>query len=224
MARPVKISDRNKAWYVRSENRLERKTETRRTLERFLIVCEGTKTEPNYFKSFQNFLPRNLVQIAIHGEGASTLSLVERAREIIAAKEKCTIKFDHIWLVFDRDSFGADDFDNAINSAKASKMNSAWSNEAFELWYILHFEYRNTAMNRNEYKKILSAHLKKEYEKNAIDMCDLLNKYGNQTLAIKWAKKLHEEHLENKVSPSRSNPCTCVYELINELNSFANIK
>ena len=37
----------------RQKNGLARKREKRSTYDRILIVCEGTKTEPNYFKEIQ---------------------------------------------------------------------------------------------------------------------------------------------------------------------------
>ena len=37
----------------------------------FLIVCEGEKTEPNYFKGFRR--QKALIKIKVHGEGANTL-------------------------------------------------------------------------------------------------------------------------------------------------------
>jgi hypothetical protein len=53
----------------------QRKVETRELIERFLIVCEGEKTEPNYFKSFR--VPKDVIDI--YGLGANTISLVKEA-------------------------------------------------------------------------------------------------------------------------------------------------
>ena len=44
----------------------------------FLIVCEGEKTEPNYFRSFP--VNKNLIRLDIKGEGKNTKSLVEKAK------------------------------------------------------------------------------------------------------------------------------------------------
>jgi len=128
--------------------------------------------------------------------------------------------FDQVWVVFDRDSFEPDDFDNAIKSADANGMKCAWSNEAFELWYILNFEYRNTGMNRTEYKGRLTNLLGEPYCKNATDMYQKLLKIGNQTQAMAWAKMLQQNSKERQLPPSKSNPCTTVSTLIEELNRF----
>jgi hypothetical protein len=128
--------------------------------------------------------------------------------------------FDHIWVVFDRDSFQADDFDNAIHKAQAAEIECAWSNEAFELWFILHFEFRNTGMSRDEYKGKLSQLLDRTYVKNSEDMYLTLSRIGNQTQAIAWAKTLSNNFSERTIPPSRSNPCTTVYLLVEKLNEY----
>lgn len=218
MARPVKLSDKNKPWCRRSQLDRERSYETREERERFLIVCEGQKTEPNYFEAFKMELPRNLVEVEIHGEGSNTLSLVVRAQEIRDGRAKGDYPFDQVWVVFDRNSFDADDFDNAMHKAEAEAIHCAWSNEAFELWYILHFEYRNTGMHRAEYEGRLSALLSEPYRKNASDMYQKL--LPKQPQAVQWSRKLHEEFLSSGKPPSRANPCTTVFQLVEELNRF----
>lgn len=50
--------------------------------ERILIVCEGAKTEPNYFRAIQEKLPPRVVEVEIAGEGHNTLRLVETAQQI----------------------------------------------------------------------------------------------------------------------------------------------
>ena len=48
--------------------------------------------------------------------------------------------------------------------AENNNINVAWSNEAFELWYLYHFHNRTTQMSRNDYKKAISIRLE-EFEK-----------------------------------------------------------
>jgi hypothetical protein len=54
-----------------------RKVKTRKW---FLIVCEGEKTEPYYFKSFP--VDPTVIKLDIKGEGKNTKSLVEKAIEL----------------------------------------------------------------------------------------------------------------------------------------------
>lgn len=220
MGRPVKISDRNKAWFLQRLPCRERRLDTREERQRFLIVCEGEKTEPNYFESFRQDLPQQVVQLEIFGEGASTLSLVAAAQALRDSNASGDYPFDHVWIVFDRDSFDPDDFDNAIHKAESRGMHCAWSNEAFELWYVLHFEFRNTGMSRSEYQSKLGELLGETYRKNASDMYQKLSQIGNQSQALAWAKALHDEFMTSGTPPSRSNPCTTVYLLVEKLNLF----
>ncbi len=56
MAKRKEIKDFNHR-FERDESQRGRKVGTRNKRVYFLIVCEGTKTEPNYFSSFENNLP-----------------------------------------------------------------------------------------------------------------------------------------------------------------------
>ena len=47
----------------------------------FLIVCEGEKTEPNYFNSIAAQLPKEMVKrIDVKGVGENTLNLIDAAK------------------------------------------------------------------------------------------------------------------------------------------------
>lgn len=172
---------------------------------RILIICEGEKTEPNYFRAFK-------VTNDIFGEGFNTLQVVEEA-ERIRRKEG---PFDQVWCVFDRDSFPPDHFDNAIHKAESLGFRVAYSNEAFELWYLLHFEYLDAALSRNQYVDKLSKHLGKSYKKGDALIYGLLGEQGNESGAIKNAQKLQELHVDEG-SFARRNPSTTVDKLVIEL-------
>ncbi len=195
------------------------KRKTREIKALFLIVCEGSKTEPNYFKSFPKQSGNILYVVEIEGTGMNTTKVVDRA---IEKKTKDTGKYDRIWAVFDCDSFPAKHFNGAIEKAEAHGIRCAWSNEAFELWYVLHFENRQTPMGREAYKKTIenaiNAKNKKlnfRYQKNSKEMFALLKKYGNLDQAIKWARDLAMEHKDKRYA--NHNPSTRVHELVEEL-------
>lgn len=221
MAKPVKFSDREKAWCKRKEPR--RAYQTRPQRKRMLIVCEGEKTEPNYFKSIiANFPPHLAKIIDIQGLGANTLSLVNCAKKLRDAKANSDYSYDETWVVFDRDSFPPDAFDNAIHRANDSGMEVAWSNEAFEIWYLLHFEDRQTGMNRDAYKSRLTDHLGLPYAKNDTDMYRKLQQAGSEAQAISRARQRETEFAD--IPPHQANPCTTVYRLIERLNAFGQTK
>ena len=93
--KPCKKSDLNKKWM--SDRRDRRITIAP---EYHLIVTEGTKTEPQYFEGLKediNRLYRGRISIVIEGvgQGANTLTLLERAQKIV---ENDPDKYKHIWL------------------------------------------------------------------------------------------------------------------------------
>jgi len=101
-------------------NSLVRRTKTRE-LRRFLIVCEGEKTEPNYFRMF----PENnevYDEIDIHGTGYNTESLVKKAIELKNEAIKKKEPYIEVWCVFDKDSFSNEQFQGAIDLARKSKI------------------------------------------------------------------------------------------------------
>ena len=71
MARVAKIDNVWKKRFEREEKK--RKVDTRTKLVYFLIVCEGEKTEPNYFKELEKELPRGTVELKIEGTGRNTI-------------------------------------------------------------------------------------------------------------------------------------------------------
>lgn len=213
----------------RSYNRLEggRKESIRKLRVYILIVCEGEKTEPNYFKSFKSNIKSFVYTTEILGVGSNTRDLVKRT---IKARNNSSQEYDSTWAVFDRDSFSLNNFNGAIQLAESNNIKVGWSNEAFELWYLLHFQFRNTSMPRADYKgaiekevnsKIVSISNRKKpkkfkYKKNSEDMYNILERYGNQNQAIKWAEQLISLH--NCKNYAIHNPCTMVHLLVKELN------
>ncbi len=79
MTRPKKVSDLDKPWN-QHRKKSKRKVFERSEYKRFLVVSEGTKTEPNYFRSLQKRLRRGTLVLEILGLGTNTLDLVEQSR------------------------------------------------------------------------------------------------------------------------------------------------
>lgn len=218
MARVIKIDN---SLQKRFAYQSLRKKKSKDLVTYFLIVCEGEKTEPNYFKGFPKQIGKVIYDIEFDGGGISTLKVVEKAIEL---RNKSKQKYDRVWAVFDKDSFKPNAFNSAIEKAEANGINCAWSNEAFELWYILHFHNRHTAMGREEYKKVIEKAINDKivaknsvfkYKKNSPNMFAVLEKFGNQEQAIKWAKKLNNNFSGRKFS--QFNPSTQVFKLVEEL-------
>lgn len=211
-----------------------RRQGTRDQIVRFLIVCEGKKTEPNYFRALidecksQNNgakidKQRTIVSIAAKiGAGAvGTGNLVNKAKKLEKEyKRKHQVPFDRVWLVFDKDDFK--DFNKAIADAKKEGMKCAWSNGAFELWFLLHFQNGFEGKCKdyvNKIESILKKKLKKtdfSYEKNDEGFYQILQEHGDEEQAIKRAQKLRE-NMGKKKNYATHNPRTEVDLLVDEL-------
>lgn len=226
MARKIKIDNAELKRFARKEKKREKGNRPIR--QYFLIVCEGAKTEPNYFKSIKKTLPPGIVDcIEIEGEGRNTLNLIEECIKIRERKEKALRRtFDQTWAVFDRDSFPPENFNNAINKGEnfKNKIHCAWSNEAFELWYLLHLEYVNVPMSRADFQPKIQNWLTErmgatfQYRKNRTDMYEILQKYGDEKQAMIWAEKLNTQYEDFEFA--MHNPCTKVHRLVIELNKL----
>ena len=219
MARSAKIDNALKKRLQRNEKK--RSVNTRVKVIYFLIVSEGEKTEPNYFKALEKELPRGTIELKIDGVGRNTIGLVDYA---ITLRDSSIRRFDRVWVVFDKDDFPDINFNNAILKASSNGINCAWSNEAFELWFLLHFQFVNTGMNREDYKVYLEREIKNKsgnstyrYFKNDNTTYDLLKCYGNRNQAIEWAKQLHQSYSDQRYATH--NPCTLVYALLEELSN-----
>lgn len=201
-----------KPW-ERLDSRRSRKIGTRNQINTFLIVCEGEATETEYFKSFP--VKKKIVELDIRGEGMNTLSLVDRALELRDKGIRAGTRYNQVWCVFDKDSFDTT-FNAAIYKAHAHSIRTAYTNEAFELWFLLHFMYCDSALSRKQYGKKLSEYIGKKYRKNDKTLYDTIRPH--QETAIHHAIKLRNRYSPH--NPVRDNPCTTVHLLVEALNEF----
>lgn len=221
----IKPTDRKKAWAVR-QNTEKRPMRDLSIRNLFRIYCEGENTEPEYFKSF----PVNTeTKVDALGLARSKTALVKKAIELLT-KEKMLIGMtEHdedrqLWVVFDYDKKDdvneAKDFNDSIYLAQQNAIRVAYSNDSFELWFVLHYQYHTSAVTRNEYYKILSEKLDLNYEKDGKSKEFAKSLYhillSGQPEAIHHAKRLHEDKIKDTFSSQ--NPCTTVYKLVEELN------
>lgn len=194
----------------KKRNRFIRKVDERVLRDRFLIVCQGKKTEPYYFRGFR--LSKEFAKI--DWASVTPLQLVDEA---IYLWNKEKEDFDQVWCVFDRDIFTKNDFNGALSKAREYGIQVAYSNQAFELWFLLHFNYLDTGQDRNDLCKKLSKKIEGGYEKNNRNMYELLEPLQND--AIRNAKKLLKSH--DGAHPIKCNPSTTVHLLVEELLKHA---
>lgn len=196
----------------------------------FLIVTEGEKTEPLYIQGLVNLIEEKLggnvevykvPYIEVNGEGCSTNRLIDKTEEIV---NKSKIIYQNIWVVFDKDDFS--DFDEAIKRGYDKGYNVAWSNQSFEYWLYLHFNYCDSALHRDEWVKKLDEIFESKkigdnrYQKNYEDIYSMVNIDGGVNTAINNAKRRMSEFNAEKIKPSEFDPGTTMYLLVEELNKY----
>ncbi len=222
--KPVKYSERQK-----EQSRLQAKMEKRKKdnnialLPPYMyIISEGTKTEPYYIESLAQRINKKYFdytsgnRIKILGTGRNTQSLLDYGRKIV---EKDFPQAEEVWLMYDKDDFPEDNFDNTQYSAEgrkdARKYHAIWSNESFELWLLLHFQDVTANIGRAAYIEHLKSYIP-DYEKRKKGVYDILE--DKTAEAIKRAKKQDETY--GNLPPSQRCPATRVYRMVEELQKF----
>lgn len=186
-----------------------------------LIVCEGTKTEPNYFHSFKSTQQGLVVyDIQIKGIGRGAMTVANKAIDL-----KRNNNFDRVWAVFDKDECTSKCFNEAICLCNNNGVCTAWSNDAFELWYLYHFRNVTTGLHRSQYADKISSAVnssslyksKKRYQyaKNDPKNYEIMTKYGSIESALKFSEAQHTRYSGNNYASQ--NPCTTVYRLVLQL-------
>ena len=149
--------------------KLERKQGNRPPYPRVLIVCEGEKTEPNYFDEIRQEwrIPALHWEILPSEFGTGPEKVVEFA-ERKAQKEG---RWEEIYCVFDRDEHLH--YKEAISKAQ-SKAGKLWTKEkgnapvvfmaipsdpCFELWFLIHFQEFTREEHRDEVQRLLETHV-----------------------------------------------------------------
>ncbi len=209
-----------------------------------LVYSEGTRTEPYYVDNIKNRIaekykckPNDIDIIRRNGEKSlHTVDLVNFAITDVKQKLRKGRQINHVWIFFDKDSF--DDFNAAHNLILAQNdstdknledfyyntqtgivWHSCWSNECFELWLWLYYDYCESRLTRDDYKDKLNNQpkLKKigfKYEKNIPNIHDILTQNGGSlNNAIRFAKKLNG-------SSGTDNPSTGVVDFAEYFKNY----
>ena len=70
-------------------------------------------------------------------------------------------------------------------------------------------------MSRRNYSELLTSHIREDYQKNNKDMLEILERLGNESLAIRRAERLSNGY--DGSNPANENPVTYVHQLVNSL-------
>lgn len=128
---------------ARDARSFRRKRAKRSAYDMVLIVCEGEKTEPNYFKKLIDDLRLNTANVVIpNNVGGSSPSVIVDFALKEYRKEK---EYDRVFCVFDKDRHTT--YNNALDKIRRARLGKGHTIEAitsvpcFEYWLLLHFDY-----------------------------------------------------------------------------------
>ena len=190
----------------------------------YLIVCEGKKTEPNYFnglkkqinEKYGNKVDVLIPEIEIKGTGKNTTDLVKYTQKFVNYSSKV---YGQVWVVFDKDDYSDEQFNSAIENCY---YNVAWSNPNFELWLLAHFKRISRYISKDDILKELNKEFQNNglgsYKKNDANIFEKITKDGKLYTAIKNCEYM--EDLNKNRQASEKNPMTKVYKIVDGLKEY----
>lgn len=215
--KPIKKTNQDTPWAKRQTSKKPYQVSVKEVAKIFLIICEGENTEPSYFKSF----PLGNAEVEAYGIGRTKTALVKHVLKKEFNKRSNADK--EIWVVFDFDlkpdqvEQQKEDYNRAIELAANKDIKVAYSNDSFELWFLLHYQHLELKWTRHQYYQKLGEWWECNYEKEGKkgEFCrkihqKLLNDpRSDQNEAISRASRMLNEQLD--VPFANQNPCTTVF-------------
>lgn len=217
---------RDNAPRDRQKKQLERKQGRRASYDRILIVSEGSRTEPNYFREIRSAFRLHTANVEVRPSelGTAPIQVVQYAKELFENGDRHKNiqqrAFEQIYAVFDRDDHGS--YHDAL--ALSEQLNGKLRNDArqpvvfqaiasvpsFELWLLLHYEDIQVPLHRDEVMSRLKRHIP-GYEKGSGTAFAITNEH----LAVATARA---ERLAQRFSARTDpEPFTAIAELVQRL-------
>lgn len=191
-----------------------RKRYTRDPYDRVLIVCEGARTEPNYFKGLRDHLRIHSANIEIVGAGATPSKIIERAEVLADQAERGGNPFDKVYCVFDKDEHT--DYKKALQSKHFENIPSV---PCFEYWILLHYTYTTGTYKGTRGRRQLVSDIRRfhsDYEKGKDKIYE----------AVKDKTETAKKHAQRSLKAARQagtdNPSTHVHILVDYLQNIKN--
>jgi len=202
----------------RKKRTLKKQREEKRVI---LLALEDTKSSRYYFEKLirdKELLGKVIIAKNI---GTNPNKVIDA---LLKYEKDNNINVPQKWIIIDKDDYSKEEINGAIKRAKDLGICVAFSNEAYEVWVLLHFKYTTSYLDRFDLKKELNGIFENrfniEYEKGADNIYELTVAYQKE--AIKNAKKLikHHQNSQKVLDIFSSNPITFIYELVECLNNF----
>jgi len=216
---------------IRQRAHLARKQNQRASYDRVLIVSEGSKTEPLYFKEIKNTYRLRTANVEVHpcALGTEPIQVVRYAEQLfekgVPHKRVRAKGFEKVFAVFDRDDhqsyFDALKIAESLDRKLRNDANQHVSFRAiasvpcFELWLLLHFEDVYHLLHRDEILRRLKQHMP-SYSKGA----------GQSFAATKQCLNLAAQRAKNLNTLSSAfddtMPSTAIVDLVTLLVELEN--
>jgi hypothetical protein len=213
----------------RQRKQLERKLGHRASYDRLLIVCEGSKSEPNYFKDIRAAYRLQTANVEVQPSrfGTGPIQVVQYARSLFESgdryKQIQPRAFEQIYAVFDRDDHQtyfdalklAEELDGKLrnDNKQPVRFKAITSVPCFELWLLLHYEDVQAVIHRDEVMQRLKGYLS-GYEKGMSSGFALTRE--RLAIATLRAQTLSEKHSAYSVP----EPFTAIHELVTLLTTL----
>jgi RloB-like protein len=209
--------------------RQEKKENLHESYPRILIVSEGSKTEPLYFRNLcaEFRLPATKIIVKPCESGTAPIQVVKYAIELFKngdAKKGIRPKsFDQIYAVFDRDDH--ESYHDALQIAASN--NGKLSNDekqripfkaiasvpSFELWLLLHYQEVQAPLHRNEVMSRLKKYIP-NYTKGYDDAFEIT--WQHSCIAKERAERLAARF----TAKDEPKPFTAIFELVKVLSAI----
>jgi hypothetical protein len=202
---------------VRRPESYRRRAPQREPYDYILIVCEGEKTEPNYFHGLRQ----------AHALSSANVEIVRPPAHdpisIVAHAERRLVEggYDRAYCVFDRNGHAGFDaaLHNIANSenGRCGRLHAITSVPCFEVWILLHFAYTSAPFSRAGSQSACDrvvGEVKRHFPDYAKGHQDAYAKLAAmEQQAIANATRLQKENLKT----GSGNPGTQVHALVDYL-------
>lgn len=207
----------------RKNRNLSRQESKREVYDMVLIVCEGTETEPNYFKGLRIFEKLSSVNVEVISGKRSAPTFVVNTAIQMKNNQKEEMPYDKIYCVIDGDV--PHHLSEVNKLAKKHGIEMIISYPCIEYWYLCHFRFSRSPIENTGNRSVgdnceyllnieWEKEFKEKYKKNLGDVYQKL--YPKLEIAIKNAKTA----LKQAQAERTFNPSTQVHELVGYLRQI----
>ena len=200
----------------RGADSYERKPADKSARKRLLVVCEGSKTEPHYFKDMRHDLRLKTADVMVCGKecGSDPVSVYNYA---VKTFEEDDLGYDLVFCVIDTDDHKNLDQALELIDVKGPPFTAIVSSPCFEFWLMLHYVNHVKSFRATSTKSIggvVESALKKLDKSYAKGRAGAWLRYKDKLdVAIANAKSLHK----TAIATGNRNPSTEVHIVVEEM-------